>query len=321
MKFNNPLLTIICAASLVGWPLLASAAPQLRSAITVEGPDLTLGHIFEDAGEAASVRVGPAPEPGERTVIRPGNLARFAKRHGLSWTPGPAVNSVVVRRASTTLAESDLEYLLRQELRAAGATGRLEVEMRRQNLRIAVPLDGRFDLTIERLSYDRETGRFNAQLRVTGPEFSPKNAVIDGIAHSVAEIPVTTRTIPKGGVIAEDDITWIEVRAGNIRRQTATELDQILGQEAKRQIRPDSPIRFNDLRSPRLVRKGSLVTLTVQTRYMLLQTNGQAVEDGALGDVVRILNLKSRKTVRGIVQGDSEVVIPLNAASQFAATN
>ena len=69
------------------------------------------------------------------------------------------------------------------------------------------------------------------------------------------------------------------------------------------------------------MRKGSLVTLTVHTRYMLLQTNGQAVEDGARGEVVRILNLKSRKTVQGIVTGDGEVRVPFSGPSQLAATN
>jgi flagella basal body P-ring formation protein FlgA len=186
---------------------------------------------------------------------------------------------------------------------------------------VALPLDSSFDLTIERISYDRETGRFSAQLSVAGPEFAPKTVSLTGTAHSVVEIPVATRTIAKGGVIAEDDIAWIDMRVGNIRRQTATELDQVVGKEAKRQIRPDTPIRFNDLWAPRLVRKGGLVTLTVQTRYMLLQTNGQAVEDGARGDVVRILNLKSRKTVQGIVTGNGEVNIPLNGLSQLAATN
>jgi flagella basal body P-ring formation protein FlgA len=54
---------------------------------------------------------------------------------------------------------------------------------------------------------------------------------------------------------------------------------------------------------------------------MLLQTNGQAMEDGARGEVVRILNLKSRKTLQGIVTGDGEVEIPFNGLSQLAATN
>jgi flagella basal body P-ring formation protein FlgA len=321
MKLKTLFLSIFCATLVAGLPSLAMAAPQLRASIVVEGPEITLGHIFDGAGDAADVHVGPAPEPGERTVIRPGNLARFAKRHGLTWSPGPAVNSVVVRRASTTLAPEDVEILLRQELRAAGASGRLDVELRKQALRVALPIDSSFDLTIERMSFDRESGRFSAQMRVSGPEFSPKNVVLDGTAHSIVEIPVTTRKIAKGSVIGEGDVAWVDIRTGNIRRQTATELDQVVGKEAKRQIRPDTPIRFNDLWEPRLVRKGSLVTLSVQTRYMLLQTNGQAVENGARGDVVRILNLKSRKTVQGIVVGDNEVNIPLNGTSQLAATN
>ena len=321
MKQKNFFLSILCATFIVGWPLLSDAAPQLRSSIIVEGPDLMLGHIFDDAGVVSDVRVGPSPEPGERIVIRPGSLARFAKKNGLIWTPGPTVNSVVVRRASTNLAPEDVEIILRQELRAAGAPGRLDLELRRNNLRIALPLESSFDLTIDHMTYDEGTGRFSALLLVTGPEFAPKDIIIDGTAHSVIEIPVANRTLVKGSIIAEDDITWTDVRVANIRQQTATELDQVVGKETKRQIRADSPILFRDIWAPRLVRKGSIVTLTVHTRDMLLQTNGQAMEDGARGETVRILNLKSRKTVQGVVTGNGEVKILFNSLSQLAATN
>ena len=54
---------------------------------------------------------------------------------------------------------------------------------------------------------------------------------------------------------------------------------------------------------------------------MLLQTNGQALEDGALNEVVRILNLKSKKTVQGVVSGEGEIRIPHNTANQLIATN
>ncbi|NQV81485.1 MAG: flagellar basal body P-ring formation protein FlgA [Alphaproteobacteria bacterium] len=321
MNMKRPLELILCAAIVGGWPLLAVAAPQLRSPIIVEGPNLTLGHIFEDAGSAADVRVGPSPEPGERTVIRPGHLARFAKQHGLSWTPGPAVNTVVILRSSTRLAADDVAVALRQALRDAGARGHFDVELRTRNLNVALPLDSTFELDIERLSYDEESGRFTASLRVAGDGFATKEVALDGTAHSVVEVPVTTRSISKGEVIGETDIAWVEIRGSQVGRRTVTELDQLVGQEAKRQIRPDKPIRVNDVWAQRLVRKGSLVNIIVETRYMVLQTSGQAAEDGALGDVVRVMNLKSRRTVQGIVSADGEIKIPHNGAFQSSAAN
>ncbi len=321
MNVKRPLQLILCAAIVAGWPMLAAAAPQLRSPIIVEGPNLTLGHIFEDAGSAADVRVGPSPEPGERTVIRPGHLARFAKQHGLSWTPGPAVNAVVIRRSSTRLAAQDVEATLRQALRDAGARGHFDVELRTRNLDVALPLDSAFELDVERLSYDQESGRFTASLRVAGEDFATKEIALDGTAHSVLEVPVTTRSIAKGEIIDETDVAWVEIRGRDVGRQTATELAQIVGQEAKRRIRSDTPVRVIDVWAPRLVRKGSLVNIIVETRYMVLQTSGQAAEDGALGDVVRVMNLKSRRTLQGIVSANGEISIPHNGAYQSTAAN
>lgn len=321
MNMKRSLFLFVCATLVAGWPLFASAAPQLRSPIVVEGPNLTLGDIFEDAGGAANVRVGPSPQPGERTVIRPGTLARFAKQHGLAWTPGPAVTTVVVRRSSTTLAEDDVRIVLRQALRDQGIRGQFDVDLRTRGFDVALPADSLFDLEVDRLSYDSSSGRFTALLRVSGEDFATQEIALDGTAHSIVEIPVTTRGVAKGEIISESDVAWVEIRADGIRRQTATDLDQIVGQEAKRQIRPDTPIRVGDVWAPRLVRKGDLVTLSVHTRFMLLQTNGQALEDGALNEVVRILNLKSKKTVQGVVSGEGEIRIPHNTANQLIATN
>ena len=44
---------------------------------------------------------------------------------------------------------------------------------------------------------------------------------------------------------------------------------------------------------------------------------GQALENGSSGDFVRILNLRSRKTVSGIVIGRNEVRIPVNSNISF----
>jgi flagella basal body P-ring formation protein FlgA len=318
MNMFRPFTTTLIAAIAAGWSVAAIAAPQLRTPIVVEGPELTLGHIFEDAGDAESVRVGPSPQPGERTVLRPSQLARFAKQHGLDWTPGPAVNVVVVRRASTSLAFEDVEFVLRQELQHEGLEGRFDLDVRNRAFNVALPVDSPYDLTVSNLSFDRASGRFTALLKVFGPEFAAQESVIDGTAHALVEIPVLTRNIAKGEVVGDADVIWNEVRESDVRLATVRDLEGLVGQEAKRLLRANAPIRSNDVWPPRLVRKGDLVTLTVQTKYMLLQTNGQAVEDGARGEVVRVVNLKSRKTVQGIVSGDGEIVIPFSNASQLA---
>jgi flagellar basal body P-ring formation protein FlgA len=67
-----------------------------------------------------------------------------------------------------------------------------------------------------------------------------------------------------------------------------------------------------------VVQKNDLVTMTVASTHMTLVMTGVAQEDGALGDTVRLLNPKSKKTVQGVVSGLKEVRIPSGSPLQLA---
>ena len=53
---------------------------------------------------------------------------------------------------------------------------------------------------------------------------------------------------------------------------------------------------------------------------MTLKTIGQALDHGSYGDLVRVLNLRSKKTIMGIVVGLNDVRIPLEGKLKLAAT-
>ena len=90
--------------------------------------------------------------------------------------------------------------------------------------------------------------------------------------------------------------------------------------EANRSLRKGKPIRLVDLRNRRLVKKGKPVTVIVQSPAMTLKTIGQALDNGSYGDLVRVLNLRSKKTIMGIVVGLNDVRIPLEGKLKLAAT-
>lgn len=75
----------------------------------------------------------------------------------------------------------------------------------------------------------------------------------------------------------------------------------------RRPLRANSMVRHSDLQRPVAIKRGSLVTMVVATDRITLTAQGQALEDGGIGDRIRVTNTSSNSTVIGIVQSPREV--------------
>jgi len=74
-------------------------------------------------------------------------------------------------------------------------------------------------------------------------------------------------------------------------------------------LRAGQPIRNGDVRAPVVVAKGSLVTMILKTRNMILTSKGRAIENGAIGDTVKIMNTRSKTVIEAVVAGANRVTV------------
>lgn len=74
----------------------ADAPVQLRSRIEADGPAVTLGDVFEGAGQAATRPIAPAPGPGQVSSLSVEFLVAAAHSAGLSFTPPQGVADVQI---------------------------------------------------------------------------------------------------------------------------------------------------------------------------------------------------------------------------------
>ena len=74
-------------------------------------------------------------------------------------------------------------------------------------------------------------------------------------------------------------------------------------------MRAQNLVRTTDLQTPVVVGKNSLVTIRLETNRMQLSVQGRALEDGAAGDVVRVMNTKSNSVVNAVVVDTGSVVV------------
>src|SRR3546814_20891309 len=93
----------------------------------------------------------------------------------------------------------------------------------------------------------------------------------------------------------------MSVPANRLTRTTVTDAATLIGMTPRRPIRAQQVIRSTELQTPVMVATNSLVVLRLNTDRMQLTVQGRALEDGAAGDVVRVMNTQSNPAISAAV--------------------
>lgn len=70
---------------------------------------------------------------------------------------------------------------------------------------------------------------------------------------------------------------------------------------------------------PELVRQNEAVTITYEAPGLFLSMRGKALDAGAEGDTVNVLNVQSKRTVQGTVTGPGRVTLAAPAIQVVAS--
>jgi flagella basal body P-ring formation protein FlgA len=275
-------------------------AVQLRAQPAVSGETITLGDVFDGTGEQAHVPVAASPPPGQSLLIDTKSLAALLSAHGLAWAAGAA--TVRVERLSREVRADEIARAIGASL--SRETGRsLDVRPLHSALVLQAPATSAGALDVEIVSLDNATGRFEATVRIAGGS----GTRITGVADEVMNVPVLARPFQRGETIKEADLTWINLRIGTMSRSLITDAKALVGLAAKRPLRSGQPIQASDIEHPIIVAKGALVTIAYEVPGLSLTDSGRALEQGAIGDTISVLNPSSHRTLFAIVVSSDRV--------------
>ncbi|NVO25968.1 flagellar basal body P-ring formation protein FlgA [Donghicola sp. C2-DW-16] len=124
-------------------------------------------------------------------------------------------------------------------------------------------------------------------------------------APAGAETIVASRTLPARTVITESDIAI----AADTTPGAATNISEVIGKEARATIYSGHPLFLSALAAPALVERNQLTTLIYELGALTISAEGRVLERGAVGDLVRVMNLSSRTIVQGAVQPDASISV------------
>jgi len=309
MKTLTLLVSLLAALATAGTGGHAVAAAEaiLKNAVIVEGRYVTLGDLFENAGARTKTNVAYAPSPGKRAIFDARWLYRVARAHGLKWRPLNLKTRAVVERAGQEIHRAEIVDALMSEFKDRGLDDDIEIDFGGRSMRLYVAANRPATVGIESLNHDPNTGRFVATISVPAGDPAAKRLRITGRVFTLVAVPVLAKKLYRGDVIRKHHLEWKKIRRSKVLRQTITEAEQLIGMAAKRLIGSNRPIRLAQVRRPLLIAKGGIVTIRLNYANMSLTAQGRSLDEGSLGDVVRITNSQSKKIVEARVTGANRV--------------
>ena len=111
----------------------------------------------------------------------------------------------------------------------------------------------------------------------------------------------------KGYVLGNDDIYQTLMESGRIPRGAVRTAEQAVGKPLLRSIVPNMTITDAMVSETPLVKRGRTVTLWIDEPGFSVRTLGEMKSDAVVGEYVQAMNLKSRKTVGGVLVDENTV--------------
>jgi len=311
--------TTLCAPDMrVSWRQAALAAAflfaggnqadaaTLRVFNELASPDIKLSDLFAGLAATPDRLLGAAPAPGGRVIVEAPQLAAIARDFGVAWRPASGAERAVLERAGAPLPMKTVLAALRDALQAAGAPADAELQLPGFTPPV-LPAGSIANTSVAQVSFDSGTGRFTALLAVTAPDIAPLNERLAGQVVAIADTVVLTRHLRPGTVLAADDVRAARLHATLLHGNIALTASDAIGQALRHDMPPGQPLSEADVMRPRLVVRNDVVRMTLEAGGINLAAQGVALEEGGIGDRIRVQNPASHAVVIGEVTGSGAV--------------
>lgn len=181
---------------------------------------------------------------------------------------------------------------------------------------LAVPEDGEITILLPE-------GTPEAALALDGFALDPRAGIFatrlvlpDGSRHglrgqAVVTVPalVPVRRLSPGEIVGEADLAPADIPLASLPGAALRLRGELVGKEVQRALIAGRPVLAASVREPRAVRRGDQVLIAFSGDGIDLTAPGRALQDGILGDQVRVVNLASNRTITAAVAGSGRVTV------------
>jgi len=252
----------------------------------------------EMAGKAGEVLVCRAPALGTTKELSGEIVTRKLAQAGLEDANLKVPELIRISRKGETLTADEIRTAVMEYVSA-----RIPFKNRRTEIRIISRLTdlevpaGKRRILVSSSSKNGAIGRMSLRVEVKVNDKAVKIQWINVKVAAFGTVYRASRNIKRYQRIGELDLVSSQEDLSELPRSVILDRDAIVGQRARAFIPAKGVFTSKMVEVPPLVKKGDIVTIVARSENLIVRTVGQVKQDGTADQMVRVLNLESKKTV------------------------
>ena len=124
-------------------------------------------------------------------------------------------------------------------------------------------------------------------------------------------VVVISTPVIRGERLSASKLQLREMDTGSLSGTYFTDINDVIGMQAKRSLQADKPIIASHLEPPVIISRGDAVMMTVNSGGLIVKSPGKALMDGRRGQQISVRNSQSKQVVEARVVAPGQVVLAM----------
>lgn len=129
--------------------------------------------------------------------------------------------------------------------------------------------------------------------------------------HAYTTVLTASHSLAKGTILATTDLQPKKREISRYRSGIFRDKNDLIGMVLKRPLAQGSVLTPREVEPKRLVRRGESVVIMAKAGGMIVRVQGQALMDGAHGDMIQVRNTNSGRKIQAEVVDTATVMIKM----------
>lgn len=320
MRYATFFLSFFLTFGLMVVPVHAGHPVTLKPATELSSKSIRLSDVFDGVPKEIDRDIALSPKAGQSITYDIRVLNHLATKYRLDWNAQSYTDNSLLTRAANIITLDDIRPHITSKINKVelDENTRYNITFDNRSFSLALPADHTPEFKIVNFNYDERGRRFKGTL-IAKTQDNAISQPITGRIFVQKRVPVSSGHLKIGDIIGGRDLDWAWKQENKISKDSIKHTSNLIGLEVRQGITTGSMVRTRDVTAPRLVQRGSLVTMRIKTSTMLITAQGRALQDGAKGESVRVKNLQSNRIIEGVVEADGAIQVHTGSVKQLAA--
>lgn len=124
-------------------------------------------------------------------------------------------------------------------------------------------------------------------------------------------VAVLKRPVTRNLPLTEADIAFEKTDINRLNSGYYTEINEITGKMLTQNLAPGTIVTQHLLKTPLAIKRGQLVTLIAKNSAIEVRAEGKALSQGAVGDRIRVKNLRTQRIIEGVILDNQLINVSL----------